>query len=125
VRRDEDGGAPGGDVLEEVHDLPGGVLVEVPGGLVGDEHRRLGDDGPRDRHPLLLAAGQLMREGIATIAEPNRLEGVQGALAGLLVGEAEVHDPEPEGDVLGRRQAGQELEVLEDDPHLAAQLGDA
>jgi hypothetical protein len=31
-------------------------LVEVPGRLVGEHERRVGDERPRDREPLLLAA---------------------------------------------------------------------
>ena len=33
--------------------------VEVAGGLVADQQRRVGDDRARDRHALLLAAGEL------------------------------------------------------------------
>jgi hypothetical protein len=35
----------------------GGVLVEVPSGLVGEEQRRAHDQRPRDGDTLLLAAG--------------------------------------------------------------------
>ena len=42
VGGDQHRGAEGGDVLEQVHDLPGRFHVEVAGRLVGDQDRRLG-----------------------------------------------------------------------------------
>jgi hypothetical protein len=44
------------DVLEQVHDLPGGLQVEVSRRLVRDQERRLADHRPGHRDPLLLAA---------------------------------------------------------------------
>src|SRR6266545_3160312 len=43
---------------EQPDHLLAGARVEVAGGLVGQQHRGLGDQRPGDRHPLLLAAGQ-------------------------------------------------------------------
>ena len=42
--------------------LVGGGGVEGAGRLVGQDHRRVGDQRPGDRHALLLAAGQLGRQ---------------------------------------------------------------
>ena len=122
--RYEHGCAPRGDVLEEVHDLERGVLVEVAGGLVGDQHRRLGDHRPGDGDPLLLAAGELAREGAAAVAEADRLEGVERPLARLLARHQEVGRLERERHVLLGGQARQKLEVLEDDADPASKLGD-
>ena len=47
-----------------------GSRVEVPGRLVGEEDRRVGDQRARDRHALLLAAGELRRDGVAS--RPSR-----------------------------------------------------
>ncbi len=44
----------------------GGVLVEVAGGLVGEEQRRGHDQRPRDGDTLLLAAGQHARAMLET-----------------------------------------------------------
>ena len=41
-------------VLENPGDLPGGVCVQVAGGLIREDDRRLGDQSPGDGHPLLL-----------------------------------------------------------------------
>ena len=40
---------------------PAGGAVEVAGRLVGHQQIGIGDDRPRDRHALLLAAGELTR----------------------------------------------------------------
>ena len=46
--------------------------VEVAGGLVGQQHRGLGDDGARDRHALLLAARQLGRRVVLPAGQAHR-----------------------------------------------------
>jgi hypothetical protein len=46
-------------VLEEAQDHPAVGGVEVPRGLVGEHDRRIVDEGPGDRHPLLLARRQV------------------------------------------------------------------
>jgi hypothetical protein len=38
-----------------------GVRIEIAGRLVREQHGRMGDEGARDRHALLLAARQLLR----------------------------------------------------------------
>ena len=53
------------------HDLEADARVEVPGGLVGEQDRRLVDDGAGDRHALLLATGQLVREPLLLALEPD------------------------------------------------------
>src|SRR5262245_48030716 len=69
--------------LEEEEDLIGVPRVEIPGRLVGHEERGIADEGPRDRHALLLAAGELA--GIVTLAarEPDQLEREADALLPL------------------------------------------
>jgi len=41
------------EVAQQVQDLLGRFGVEVPGRLVGDDNRGVGDDGARDRDALL------------------------------------------------------------------------
>ena len=48
-----------------------GVLVEVAGRLVGQQHRGLLDQGAGDRHPLLLAAGQFGGQVAEPLAEAD------------------------------------------------------
>src|SRR5262245_14534033 len=53
------------DVQEDLHDLPRPRRVQVAGRLVGDEEAWPVNERARDRHPLLLAAGQLV--GVAAV----------------------------------------------------------
>ena len=46
--------------LEERHDLDACPRIQIAGRLVGQEDRRIVDEGARDRHTLPLAAGQLV-----------------------------------------------------------------
>ena len=59
----------------------GRARVEVAGRLVGEEERRLGDQRARDRDALLLAAGELARLVVETIAEADALERRDGQRA--------------------------------------------
>jgi hypothetical protein len=45
--------------VQQPHDLLGGLRVQLAGRLVGEQQLRAGRQRPGDRHPLLLAAGQL------------------------------------------------------------------
>src|SRR6185503_2899766 len=47
--------------LEQPEDLLGGRAVEIAGGLVGDDQRRVRDQRTRDRDALLLPARKLVR----------------------------------------------------------------
>jgi len=49
------------EVEQELHHARAGRRVEIAGRLVGKEHRRLGHEGARYRHALLLAARELAR----------------------------------------------------------------
>src|SRR2546423_4055081 len=48
--------------LEQRQHLFGGLAIQIAGRLVGHEDRGIAGDGPRDRHPLLLPAGELARQ---------------------------------------------------------------
>ncbi len=61
----------------------GGLLVEVAGRLVGQQHRRPHHQRPRHRHPLLLAARQHPRAVGQPLAEPDPPEQLLGAGARL------------------------------------------
>ena len=47
------------ELLKYRHDLDAGAAVEIAGGLVGQQHLRVVDQGARDRDALLLATGKL------------------------------------------------------------------
>ena len=60
--------------VEQGDDLVPGVLVQVPGRLVGEQHPGLLDQGAGDRHPLLLPAGQLAGQVLGAVAEPDAVQ---------------------------------------------------
>ena len=60
------------DDLAEQGEYPASVLgVQRPGWLVGEHHLRPGDEGPGDRDPLLLAAGQLRGAVTQALLKPD------------------------------------------------------
>src|SRR4051794_1168166 len=74
VRDHEDRRAGAVDLVEQLHDPDGGVGVEVPGGLVADEERRMVHERARDRDALLLATGHLVRVAVHLVRQPNERE---------------------------------------------------
>ena len=59
---------------EQVEDFVGDFGVEVAGRLVGDDQRRVGDDGPGDADPLLLPAGELPGPVAHAIRQADQVE---------------------------------------------------
>ena len=72
VRDQHDGAAFFVQAREDPQDVLGGVRVEVAGRLVGEDQRGVGHDRPRDRDPLLLAAGQLGGLVVQAVGHPHR-----------------------------------------------------
>ena len=64
--------------VEQGQHVVGRLSVQVPGGLVGHDDRRVGDDGPGDGHPLLLAAGKLGGPVIGPFGQVDRRQGGRG-----------------------------------------------
>src|SRR5215210_862459 len=121
VGGDEYGGADAVDPVQKLHDAYARVRVEVAGRLVGDEYRRLRDEGPGYRDALLLPAGELIRVLVYLPGEAHQVEYL-GELradgAALLV-----RDLHRVGDVLGGGLVREQLEVLEDAPDVAPVAG--
>ncbi len=59
VRDQHDGVAGCGELGEQLHDLGAAPAVERAGGLVGEDDAAAVHQRARDRHALLLAAGEL------------------------------------------------------------------
>ena len=109
------------DPQQQLQDLPADERVEVAGRLVGDDQPRVVDERAGDRRPLLLAAGQLRRGLLGLRGQPDQGQHAIDRRPDLAPRRA--GHLEREGDVLVDRLGRQELEVLEDDPDLAAHLG--
>ncbi len=58
-----------GDPPQQPHDLVTDLRVEIGGRLIGQDERRVVDQRPGDRHPLLLAARQLLGQEVEPLAE--------------------------------------------------------
>ena len=64
----------------EVHDLRAGFAIEISGRLVGKQDLGLRRKRPRQRHALLLAAGQLARDMVMARGKSDIGKGGLGAL---------------------------------------------
>ena len=104
-------------VAEQLEDLGARRRVEVAGRLVGEHDVGLGDERPRDRDALLLAAGELRPVGARAgrRARRSRRAPRTNAGVGLLA-----RDREREPDVLLGVQHRQEVEELEDEADVLA-----
>ena len=112
---DEDDRPAGGvELVEEAHDVRAGVAVEVAGRLVGQDERRLRDERPGDRDPLLLAAGQLGRLVVEPVAQPEPLE--RGLRPGGPLAARDALVQQRRRDVVERRRPRQQVVRLEDEP---------
>jgi hypothetical protein len=65
------------------------VRVEVGERLVAEQHRGPGDQGPGQRHPLLLPAGQFRRPAVRQPGQPHPVQHRQRPPPGFLPGQAE------------------------------------
>src|SRR3954454_17373790 len=110
------------DPVEQAHDPDTGRRVEVAGRLVCQQDRRPVDEGPGDGDPLLLAAGELVREAALLAREADEVEHLRHGVRDRVPGLAD--DLQGERDVLEHGLVRQQPEVLEDDADLAAQLRD-
>src|SRR5215211_4040128 len=99
---------------QQFQDLLARARVEVAGGLVGQQHGRVADQGPGDGHPLLLAPRELGGPVLEPVPEPDRGQGLGGQPPPL--GPAKAPVDKGQADVGDRRGPGQQLEVLEHEP---------
>ncbi len=59
-----------------------GAAVEIAGRLIGQQHLGLGNERPRQRHSLLLAAGKLARTMMRAILKADFAQPPQGFFFG-------------------------------------------
>ena len=55
------------EILKQFHNLHARFGIEIAGGLIGQNQRRPIDQRARDGYPLLLAAGKLIGQMMATV----------------------------------------------------------
>ena len=122
VRGDDHGRPREVDAVQQLHDPDRGLGIEVAGRLVGQQQRRVVDERARDRHALLLAAGELVGEVVQLGRQAGQAQDVRHLGADLLARAA--GDLQRIGDVVVHGPVGQQLEVLEDHPEVAPEEGD-
>jgi hypothetical protein len=96
---------------EKVHDLRAGSEIEIAGRLIGKDELRVRRKGARNRHPLLLAAGELAREMRLAMRQPDLTK----RRARLVEGVGLVEEFEGQRHVLERGHGRHEVEGLEHD----------
>ena len=121
--RDHERRAPLHHLGERVLDAVLGGGVHARGGVVEDQDARLGEQRPRDRHPLALAAAEREPaladqrvEPLGQLVEQLAEPGAHGGLPHLVLGRVRPRV----GDVLAERRREQER-VVRHHRHLAAQ----
>ena len=119
-RGDLETGLQDADLLAQLHADLG---IEGGQGLVEQEHARLNGQGAGQGHPLLLAAGHLVRVLGRLGGQPHQLELLQGPGASLLA--PDLAHAQAEGHVVQRRHVREEAVALEDHAHVALLGGNA
>ncbi len=104
-----------GDERSEQFDNAARVFgVEGSGRLVCEDDRRRGDQCPRDRPPLLLAAGEGIGTVVGAVPHADGLE--RGAGGRIAAGLGNAVEDQRQADVLDERQFREEVVPLEDEP---------
>ena len=104
--------------LQRVQHPAAGMTIEGRGWLVAEKDAGVGHECASDGYALLLTAGKEANLGVDFIAHRDESESTLGArdTLGCRLPAQEQRD----GDVLERRQSGQQVELLEDEPDLVA-----
>ena len=98
-------------------------MVQIPGGLVGQQDPRPVGDGPGDGDPLLLAAGKPARPMARPLAQADQSQELGGP--GPRLRPPLARDHLRQHDVLERRELGQQVVVLVDEAETRASQGRA
>src|SRR5262252_4012275 len=102
---------------EEIHHRFTAPRIEVSGRLVRQQDERLAGNRARDRHTLLLTAGQLARQVLRAMRHADALERRFDALPAL--GGLHAAIGERQLDVLEDREVANQVEALKDEADLA------
>ena len=116
-----DGGPGLVDPVEQLHDPDRGDRVEVAARLVGEQQRRVVDEGAGDRDALLLAAGELVGVAVELGREADEAQHLRHLLADL--GAAGADHLQRVGDVVVDGAVGSSLKSWNTVPMLRRSCG--
>ena len=102
--------------LEKVYDLLAVFGIKVSGGLVGEHHRGRVHQSPTDGHPLLLTAGELVRQ---VVLPAGKLQSGHQLSQSILIDLLPVHKY-GERDIFRDIEHRNEIVKLIDQSHLTA-----
>lgn len=122
VGRHQHGDADLVELFENVDDAFGRDLVEVGGGLIGDENCRPVDDCPRDREVLLLATRQRQRTELFARQQAYFVECSARPFCRIARGRA--GDQQGKHDIRQHAAIGEQMGVLKDQAETASQIRD-
>ena len=118
VRDVHDGDAqPALDLLDLCLHVLAQLAVQRAQWLVHEHDRRIEHERARQRHPLLLAPGELARVAVFEAGQAHDLQRLANALLGLHA--RHLAHPEREADVGGDGHVGEQRVVLEDEADVA------
>jgi hypothetical protein len=101
-------------VPDQREDVFSGLRVEVAGGFVGEQDRRIDREGAGDGDALALAPGQLVGQVVQAVRELHERQELCGAF--MEAGPRPAAQVQGQADVLEARQRRQQVEELEDEP---------
>ena len=109
------------DPLQQHHDLQGAAGVQVPGGLIGDDHIGVVHQRPGNGHALLLPAGELTGIAVRLLVQPHQLEDIGDAPLQIPAGGP--NGPHGKGQIFVHSFLIDQAEILKDDPQSPAHQG--
>ena len=78
MRDNNDGLALVVELIDQRHNFPAGLAVQVTGGLIGQQNGRMTDQGAGNGYPLALPAGELVGQGIQAVSQANPFQRLAG-----------------------------------------------
>ena len=121
VVRDHDHEAVAAELLQDLHDLNGGLRVEGARGLVGEDDLGVVDDRAGDGHALHLSARKLVGLFVEVVAQAHTAQGLLRAGAALGLGCA--REQKRHLDVGDHALVRDEVVALEDEAHAVVAIG--
>ena len=108
------------DVLQQIQNGIGGLGIQGRGGLIAQQHLRVGSQSAGNGNALLLTAGQLHRVGICLVGQTHNIQ--QLLCPCLCLGSGHSRQLHGEADVIQGCALLQQVEALENHGNLPAHL---